>query len=203
MEVIVDNLIHQALEKAESYKEYREKLDVLAAAAKSGDLTSTDDLLEYRLLNQQRMKRLDKSIQLDESVRTKLKNLERPVVWLVLIENWCGDGAQSLPVLNKMAEASPNITLKIVLRDQHLSLMDQFLTDGGRSIPKLIMLDEETNEVLDSWGPRPSLATAMVKAYKLKHGKITAEFRTDLQRWYTKDKGLTIVSDLLKILSLE
>lgn len=203
MEVIVDNLIHQALEKAESYKEYREKLDILAAAVKSGDLTPTDDLLEYRLLNQQRMKRLDKSIELDESVRTKLKNLERPVVWLVLIENWCGDGAQSLPVLNKMAEASPNITLKIVLRDQHLLLMDQFLTDGGRSIPKLIMLDEETNEVLGSWGPRPSLATAMVKAYKLKHGKITAELRTDLQRWYTKDKGLTIVSDLLKILSLE
>lgn len=203
MEVIVDNLIHQALEKAESYKEYREKLDVLTAAVKSGDLTPTDDLLEYRLLNQQRMKRLDKSIQLDESVRTKLKNLERPVVWLVLIENWCGDGAQSLPVLNKMAEASPNITLKIVLRDQHLSLMDQFLTDGGRSIPKLIMLDEETNEVLNSWGPRPSLATAMVKAYKLKHGKITAELRTDLQRWYTKDKGSTVVSDLLKILSLE
>src|SRR5690606_29371501 len=158
MEIIVDNLIDQALEKAMSYKQFRTELDTLAEAAKSGDLDQTDAYLEYRLLNQQRMKRLDKNFNLSESVQAKLKENERPVIWLVLIENWCGDGAQSMPVLNKMAEASPNISLKIVLRDQNLPLMDQFLTDGGRSIPKLIMLDENTSEVLDTWGPRPSIA---------------------------------------------
>jgi len=203
MEIIVDNLIDQALEKAMSYKQFRNELDTLAEAAKSGDLDQTDAYLEYRLLNQQRMKRLDKNFNLSESVQAKLKENERPVIWLVLIENWCGDGAQSMPVLNKMAEASPNISLKIVLRDQNLPLMDQFLTDGGRSIPKLIMLDENTSEVLDTWGPRPSIATAMVNEQKEKFGEITLEFRTELQKWYTKDKGLNIVSDILKMLALE
>ena len=203
MEIIVDNLIDQALEKAMSYKQFRNELDTLAEAAKSGDLDQTDAYLEYRLLNQQRMKRLDKNFNLSESVQAKLKENERPVIWLVLIENWCGDGAQSMPVLNKMAEASPNISLKIVLRDQNLPLMDQFLTDGGRSIPKLIMLDENTSEVLDTWGPRPSIATAMVNEQKEKFGEITLEFRTELQKWYTKDKGLNVVSDVLKMLALE
>lgn len=203
MEVIVDNLINQALETAISYKEYRAELDALVADAKSGTLEQTDEYWEYRLLNQQRMKRLDKSFQLSQSVQVKLKEVERPVIWLVLIESWCGDGAQSLPVLNKMAEASPNISLKIALRDQHLPLMDEFLTDGGRSIPKLIMLDESTEEVMETWGPRPSVATAMVREQKSKFGEITPEFRTELQRWYSKDKGLNVVSDILKLLALE
>lgn len=203
MKVIVDNLIDKALETAISYKQYRAELDALVDAVKSGNLKQTDEYLEYRLLNQQRMKRLDKSFKLSEFVRDGLKEVERPVIWVVLIESWCGDGAQSLPVLNKMAEASPNISLKIVLRDQNLPLMDQFLTDGGRSIPKLIMLDEATREIQDTWGPRPSIATAMVKEQKEKFGEITVEFRTELQKWYTKDKGLNIVSDILKMLALE
>jgi len=203
MEVIVDNLIDQALETAVSYKQYRAELDALVAATKSQNSEHVDEYAEYRLLNQQRMKRLDKSFKLNESVLASLKEVERPVIWLVLIESWCGDGAQSLPVLNKIAEGSPNISLKIVLRDQHLALMDQFLTDGGRSIPKLIMLDEHTFEVIDSWGPRPSVATAMVNEQKSKFGKITPEFRIELQRWYTKDKGLNVVSDILKMLALE
>lgn len=203
MEVIIDNLIDKALQRAVPYKEYRAELDELVEVAKSGNLEHTDDYLEYRLLNQQRMKRLDKNFKLSESVLAQLKEVERPVVWIVLAESWCGDAAQSLPVLNKMAEASPNISLKIVLRDQNLELMDQFLTDGGRSIPKLIMIDELTREVQDTWGPRPSIATAMVKEQKEKYGEITVEFRTELQKWYTKDKGLTIVSDILKILPLE
>lgn|SRR5690606_16009433 len=203
MEVIIDNLIDKALQRAVPYKEYRAELDALVEVAKSGNLEHEDDYLEYRLLNQQRMKRLDKNFKLSESVLAQLKEVERPVVWIVLAESWCGDAAQSLPVLNKMAEASPNISLKIALRDQNLELMDQFLTDGGRSIPKLIMIDELTREVQDTWGPRPSIATAMVKEQKEKYGEITVEFRTELQKWYTKDKGLTIVSDILKILPLE
>lgn len=203
MEVYVDNLIDNALEKAISYKQYRDELDTLVATAKSGNIEQTDEYSEYRILNQQRMKRLDKSFGLSETVKLKLKEVDRPIIWLVLIESWCGDGAQSLPVINKMAEASPNISLKIVLRDENLELMDQFLTDGGRSIPKLLMLDESTGELLDTWGPRPSTATVMVREEKSKFGKLTPEFRTDLQRWYTKDKGLNVVEDILKMLALE
>ena len=87
-----------------------------------------------------------------------------------------------------------------MLRDDNDDLMNQFLTNGGRAIPKLIMIDDSTKEVIDTFGPRPALATKMVNDYKLKHGKITPEFKEDLQRWYNKDKGQNVLNDLVEIL---
>ena len=78
--------------------------------------------------------------------------------------------------------------------------MDQFLTNGGRAIPKLIMIDNEAKEVVGTFGPRPSEATQMVNDYKEEHGKVTPEFKEDLQRWYNKNKGQNIIEDLSKML---
>ena len=70
-----------------------------------------------------------------------------------------------------MAEVNSNINLQLVLRDENLELMDLFLTNGGRSIPKLIALDKDLN-ILFTWGPRPQTATNMVLDYKTKHGSL-------------------------------
>ncbi|EPR73230.1 Thioredoxin [Winogradskyella psychrotolerans RS-3] len=105
-----------------------------------------------------------------------------------------------MPIINKVAELNGNIDYKVVLRDENEALMDQFLTNGGKSIPKLIMLDTETNTVIDSFGPRPTVATNMVQAYKAEHGMLTPEFKEDLQRWYNKDKGQSTIEDLVGLL---
>ena len=78
--------------------------------------------------------------------------------------------------------------------------MDAFLTNGGRAIPKLIMVDNETNEVKNTFGPRPSQATQMVIDYKTEHGILTPEFKEDLQRWYNKNKGQNVIEDLVNLL---
>ena len=119
--------------------------------------------------------------------------------WLVITEGWCGDAAQNLPVINKLAEINTNIKLKLVLRDENLELMDLFLTNGGRSIPKLIALNKQ-NEVLFTWGPRPKVATKMVADYKEKHGSLDPQFKQDLQVWYNKDKGKSVQSDFIELL---
>ena len=79
--------------------------------------------------------------------------------------------------------------------------MDQFLTRGTRSIPKLIMVDNETGRVLHTWGPRPSRAMEMVYEFKTLHGTLTPEFKHDLQVWYNKDKGENTIADMLKLLA--
>ncbi len=94
------------------------------------------------------------------------------------------------------------IDFKVVLRDENDELMNQFLTNGGKAIPKLIMIDNESGEVLSSYGPRPSDATKLVSDYKAKHGQLTPEFKEDLQRWYNKDKGQTAVKDLMVLLNV-
>lgn len=192
-------IIENSLQKAITYQEYRTLVSDLLAEGKSTGPDQSEALLNYSLLNDRRMKRLDKTIRLSEETIASAKDTKEPQTWLVLTEGWCGDAAQNLPVINKIAEENEHINLKLVLRDENPELMDQFLTNGGRSIPKLIALDKAHN-VIGSWGPRPSVATAMVANYKKEHGNLDAEFKKDLQVWYNKDKGKNTQEDIVSLL---
>ena len=193
-------ILKNSLEKAISYKEYRNLVKELLDEGKSTGPNQTEALTNYSLLNDRRMKRLDKTIKLSDNTISKTLKFKKNQTWLVITEGWCGDAAQNLPIINKIAELNENIDLKIVLRDDNLDLMDHFLTNGGRSIPKLIALDSDKS-VLKTWGPRPSVATKMVSDYKKEHGVIDAQFKQDLQVWYNKDKGKNVQEDFLEFLN--
>lgn len=195
-------IIKTSLDKSFSYNKYRELVTELLNDNKSTTKDGGLDLVEHSKLNDSRMKRLDKTIKLNEETIDTFKALNTPQTWLVLAEGWCGDAAQNLPVINKIAELNDKINLRIVLRDENIELMNNFLTNGGQAIPKLIVLDENL-EVLTTWGPRPTVATQMVADYKAKHGKIDAEFKKDLQLWYNKDKGESLSKDFIEIAELQ
>jgi hypothetical protein len=191
-------IIENSLKKTISYTDYRALVSDLLVEGKSTGPEQSEDLTNYSLLNDRRMKRLDKTIKISEETIQEFQKVSAPQTWLVITEGWCGDAAQNLPVLNKIATASDYIDLKVVLRDENLELMDLFLTNGGRSIPKLIALDKDNN-VIDSWGPRPTVATKMVADYKEKNGVLDLEFKQDLQVWYNKDKGQSVQEDFVSI----
>ncbi|WP_233897897.1 thioredoxin family protein [Tenacibaculum piscium] len=192
-------VIANSLAKGISYHEYRDLVKNLLEKGKSTGENQSEELLNYSVLNDKRMKRLDKTIKLTDEVLAKIKTVKAPQTWLVLSESWCGDAAQNLPVIHKMASENEQIQLKIVLRDENLALMDAFLTNGGRSIPKLIALDTN-NEVIGTWGPRPEIATKMVADYKKEHGALDAEFKESLQVWYNKNKGVNLQENLMSLL---
>ncbi|WP_271406285.1 thioredoxin family protein [Tenacibaculum soleae] len=192
-------VIENSLQKAISYSAYRVLVKDLLVKGKSTGSNQSDDLLNYSLLNDKRMQRLDKTIKISEETIAKLKDVNEPQTWLVISEGWCGDAAQNLPVINKIAEENKNIKLQVVLRDENLELMDNFLTNGGRAIPKLIALDKN-NEVINTWGPRPDIATKMVADYKAEKGALDADFKKDLQVWYNKNKGVNVQENLVALL---
>lgn len=195
--------IKKALEKAISYSKYRDLVKNLAETNSNTGPIQTDALVNYTQLNNRRMKRWDKTLKVSEEYRSQIQNCESETTWLVLTESWCGDASPSLPVMNKIADLNSKLNFKIVLRDENIDLMNSFLTNGAQSIPKLVALDSKTHKVLGEWGPRPSTATKMVNDYKTEHGKLSAEFKEDLQVWYNKDKGQTILDDLVKLLTLK
>ena len=121
------------------------------------------------------------------------------ITWLVIAESWCGDGAHMLPALDKIASLNDCINLRVVLRDDNPKLMDAFLTAGKRAIPKLIMIDDESGEVLTTYGPRPTEATNYVSRFINMYGKLTPDFKKDLQHWYNKNKGQNIIEDVTSI----
>lgn len=198
----LNQIISESLKTALTYKEYSELINDLVAIEASSGTDASPALVEYTKLNQKRMARWDKTIAVNDLVKSRIQSFNKNVTWLVLTETWCGDAAHVIPVINKVAELHPNISLKLVFRDEHPELMDRFLTNGGKSIPKLIMIDNETNEVVNTFGPRPSEATAMVAEYKVSHGILTDEFKAQLQGWYNKNKGENIIQDLLVILGV-
>lgn len=198
----LDHIIKESLRTALSYKEYTELINDLVAIEASSGVDASPALVEYTKLNQKRMARWDKTITISDEIKSRIQNFDKKVIWLVLTETWCGDAAHVIPIINKVAELNPNITLKLVFRDEHPELMDRFLTNGGKSIPKLIMIDVDTNEVVNTFGPRPSAATAMVEDFKSNHCSLTDEFKAQLQAWYNKNKGENIIEDLLLLLGV-
>lgn len=189
-------LLH-SLENSFSYKEYMELMeDLVLNQSTTGEITK--ERVDFTALNYKRSQRLNKKLQLSEVQASIFNELQNKQTWMVITESWCGDAAQTLPVINKIAEASENIELRIVLRDEHPELMDNFLTNGTRSIPKLVIVDSNP-EVIAVWGPRSAAATKLVTDYKAKFGKIDAEFKAQLQMWYNKDKGVNIINELAEI----
>lgn len=198
----VKDIIKQSLQKAISYEAYRELVSELTEQGKTSGPDQTEALINYTILNDRRMKRWDKTIKISEEDQKRIKSFYGNITWLVITESWCGDAAHVIPVLNKIAELSEAIDLKLVFRDENLGLMDQFLTNGNRAIAKLIMIDNDSGEVIGTYGPRPSEATKLVNDHKAEHGKLTPQFKEDLQRWYNKNKGQNVVSDVLKLLGV-
>lgn len=189
----------EQFESGYTYSEYRKLVQTEFDNGRSTGLDRSEEHLNYTELNLFRMKRLDKTIELEEELKKQLAKLPCRVNWLVLAEGWCGDAAQNLPILNKMAEASPKIKLRILLRDENLDVMDHYLTNGGRAIPKLIIMDENMNEV-DTWGPRPGVVQEMVMENK-RIGKVPySEFSKVVQKWYSTDKGKTLGAEMLAVL---
>ncbi len=194
------NIIKKSIDNAKSYSEYRKHVSDLLEQHKSTGPHQSEDLLQFSLLNNTRMNRLDKTLKTPDSIRERLDSITEKRTFLLLAEGWCGDAAQLTPIINLVAEKSDKLDLKIVLRDENEDLMNQFLTNGGKAIPKLIILDQDNN-VIDSWGPRPSAASKLVSDYKKEHGVIDAEIKKNLQMWYNKDKGVSTMTELLELVT--
>lgn len=193
------SIIQSALQNSYSYNEYRTLVSKLISEGKSTGLEQSADLLHYSELNEVRMKRLEKTLKLDLEVEKALQNLKSKQTWLVISEGWCGDAAQILPIIKLMSEASENIDLKLVFRDENEELINQFLTNDAKSIPKLLVLDESFN-LINHWGPRPEGAKNLIIEYKANHGIVDETAKIALQKWYLDDKGISTMKEIVAIL---
>ena len=118
---------------------------------------------------------------------------------LVIAEDWCGDASSTVPILAKLADQVPGLDLKVLRRDENPEVMDRYLTNGSRSIPVVIALDEEFGE-LGHWGPRPRVLQAWVMANRALVPK--AELYPQVRRWYARDRGDTTLREVLEAAGL-
>jgi hypothetical protein len=188
----------EVLEKAMSYAQYRALLEDLFAQGKTTGPNQSEEYLAYAKINLQRMQRLEKTTLLSEDLKKALSALSQSYFLLVITEGWCGDAAQNLPVFHLIEKEFKTIELKLILRDDHLDIMDNYLTNGGRSIPKIICLDKITLDEKFVWGPRPAALQEIVMQLK-KENKSHTEKGLITQNWYNADKTKSLQTEILHL----
>lgn len=197
----MESIIQSSLPNSITYETYRNTINALLKEGKSTGHEQSESLTHYSELNVTRMNRLEKTMTIAAEFVEQLKALKGDYLWLVISEGWCGDAAQLVPIFHKMADLSPNIEMKIALRDDNEALMNLFLTNGARSIPKLIIIDKNTLEVLGDFGPRPQGAKQLIIDYKAEHGVVDETAKTNLQLWYLHDKGLSTQQEIMALMA--
>lgn len=189
-------------EETLSYDQYIRKVNYLVNKGLTSGPNQTESLAEYTKLNYRRMIRLNKTaIPSTELIKT-VSAIPTQMLWVVITEAWCGDAAQNIPFMAKVTENSANAELTLVWRDENIDYIDRHLTNGSRSIPKLIVYDRKSGEEMVTWGPRPKPVQEMVMEYKaqLDHDKLPFDkFAEKIHFWYAKDKNQTLEKELLHI----
>ena len=187
------------IDRSMSYTNYRKLLQDLLAQGKTTGGNQSEAYINYGKINVQRMSRLHKTIALSPELQETLKKISGSYLWVILTEGWCGDASQSLPVMAMIETACTQIELKLLLRDENLDLMDQYLTNTGRSIPKLICVEKESLKEIFTWGPRPEAAQALMLALKAK-GVSYEEKSLAIQKWYNNDRTQSVQNELLGLI---
>lgn len=179
-----------------SWQDYFQLHEQLVAQGRTTGALQDDAMSHYTMLNYQRTKRVFNHLKFTDEQLHQIQSAQAQN-WLLITEAWCGDAAQSVPVIAKMASLNEEIDLKIILRDEHPELIDSFLTRGGRSIPILIITQAKSGLVHGHWGPRPEKAQQLF--YELKAESIPkAESTIRLQKWYNDNKSVDIIEEILR-----
>lgn len=183
-----------------TWDSFLELTEELVGQGKTTGPNQSEKLAYYTGLNLRRMKRVYKTTKLIPEVVEAVKRIQKPQTWLVITEAWCGDAAQIIPILARMADLNPLIDLRLILRDENLDIMDRYLTGTARAIPKLIIFDTQQHTELGVWGPRPTAAQDLVMDAKNQSDYPMEQLLEDLQLWYTRDKTLSTQHEVASFL---
>jgi hypothetical protein len=177
---------------------YIDTIQDLLAQGRTTGANQSESMIHYTAMNLKRLKRWNKTGKLIPEMYQAIEKVISPQKWVIITEAWCGDAAHTFMFLEKIAQANENIELIWKLRDENLDLMDLYLTNGSRSIPKLIVYDEDGIELFN-WGPRPKhIQEARISMSRA--GLTKSEITVELQKLYNADKGEALQRELLELM---
>ena len=194
------NLIKERLDKSLTFEQFIKKIENYLENTNPDNLNESDKhLYEFTKLNLQRMNRIQKTYSVSTEMKNALAKINKKQYWIIITEEWCGDSAQNTPIIAKIAEANPNIELRILERDDNLDIIDHYLTDGKRKIPKVILFDENGNELFQ-WTERPKKASEFMTSL-LNNGTPKEKAIEELQVWYNQNKGVELEKEFIELLN--
>ncbi len=201
MEFLSHPVTPQVINKAFTYPQFVQFTEQLVAENRTTGSNQSEAYLNYTRMCLQRMNRWNKTAKVSAKMAHLVESIPEPQIWLVITEAWCGDGAQSIPYLAKLEELNPQIQLRIIMRDEYPEIMDAYLTNGARSIPKLVAFTQDLKVELFTWGPKPEYLMNRHKAYKHDaQGLSYSAFLEEIHLWYAKNKNQDLEAELFPLI---
>jgi len=175
--------------------EYNEHFSQRVMIAADPTALAHDNHLQFVPLNKQRSARIEKTYTPSDDIKELVQSIDSPQTWIIITEDWCGDSSQIVPYVLGIAALSPQISVRFLLRDTFPDIMNMYLTNGTKSIPKVIAFETQTEVELWTWGPRPMQAAQEFLQRKA-DGMPKSENQVLLHTWYARDKGKSIEKEL-------
>ena len=185
-------------ENGMSYNTYLDITQKMEVEGKTSGENQSEAMVHYTNMNVKRMNRWNKTWNPSPEVKSIIQKSTDKINFLIITEAWCGDAAHNIPMLAKLIESNTNWNLKFVWRDVDTSIIDAYLTNGSRSIPKLVAFNED-NDVLFTWGPRPEPLQDIYLDLRDKETPYP-DINTTLQTWYNQDKGQHIEKEFITLI---
>lgn len=180
------------------FKAYLSQFEQILKTTHPVEPYNDPDFLEYTKLNLSRTKRWLKTGRLNEETVAAIKAISKAQTWIIITEPWCGDAAHSVPFIEMIAKENPLIKTVYELRDSEPFRIDSYLTKGSKSIPKLIIKDDNGND-LAVWGPRPEECQAFFQKFIDDKADLD-KMKEALQIWYNEDKGNSIQHEITQLI---
>lgn len=181
-----------------NFETYHQLFDTILNDPQPSAPYDNPDYFNYTKLNASRSRRWLKTGVLSDELKTILHAISRPQHWIIITEPWCGDASHCVPFLHKMTQENPLIRVDYELRDQEPFRINEYLTNGGKSIPKLIIRDEAGND-LATWGPRPEGCQELYDRLKQENADLET-LKIGLQQWYNENEGRELQEEIAALL---
>lgn len=181
-----------------SWEEYLDLFDIILDGKITHAPYDNPTFVDYVSLNKARTKRWLKRGEVLDDARQIIDQIDQDLQWYLITEPWCGDAAHNNPFIYKLCSLNDKNHLNIILRDTETDWIDNYLTNGGRSIPKLIVRDKNGNDLF-TWGPRPKACQELVEELK-DNGTNGATSKKLIQEWYNKDNGRSVQRELIELI---
>ncbi|MGY4386110.1 hypothetical protein ACVWYN_003160 [Pedobacter sp. UYP24] len=180
-----------------NFEQYQDYFEEILGSPNAPAPYNNIDYLDYTKMNRARQHRWLKVGVVDPLLVKAVASIYKPQSWIVITEPWCGDASHTIPFIHKLSLLNPLITIDYQMRDSEPFLISQYLTNGGKAIPKFIIRDEQGKDLVN-WGPRPAKCQELY--HKLKEdGADFNLLKTELQKWYNEDKGKSFQAEILSV----
>lgn len=180
-----------------NFQQYLEHFERILHSPKPESPYDSPDYFNYTKLNWSRMNRWMKHGELTNQLKEVISQNKIGQEWIVITEPWCGDAAHVVPFIELTARAL-GIQVHYEMRDTDPHRINDYLTNGGKAIPKLVIKDGLGKDLI-SWGPRPEACQKIYEVLKNTNASFE-EVKIALQNWYNADGGQEIMQEITELL---